>query len=367
MKILLERDSLLAALQLVAGAVERRQTLPILSHVLLSFNNNSLRITATDLEIELIAKVELPNNVEATEITVPARKFIDLCKALPNGADLEIPIQTGKIVIRSGSSRFTLATLQASEFPKVEQSRSQIEFTIPQSILKHLLDKTYFTMAHQDVRYFLNGMLLDIKPDTLQTVATDGHRLALAAYSTDFKISEPMQVIVPRKAVLELMRLLEENNDEIKVVIGTNHIHVEADNFTFTSKLVDGKFPDYKRVIPKNTNKLATIDRSLFKDALSRAAILCNEKFHGVRILMENNSMSIQANNVDQEEAEEKVGVNYDGEKLDIGFNVTYLLDALGSLPDGEAKLSMSDSNSSVLIEHADSKDCMYVVMPMRL
>ncbi|OGT30054.1 MAG: DNA polymerase III subunit beta [Gammaproteobacteria bacterium RIFCSPHIGHO2_12_FULL_35_23] len=367
MKITLERNSLLAALQLVAGAVEKRQTLPILSHVLLSFEKNILAITATDLEVELLAKIQLPLTVEKCEFTVPARKLIDICRELPEDVALKFEVENNKLTIRSGSGKFVLSTLQAAEFPKVGKSEVHLEFNIDQSILKYLLGKTYFTMAQQDVRYYLNGMLFDLKKDSLQVVAADGHRLALAAYKAAFGFKNDLQIILPRKGALELMRLLNDETSDIKIAIGTNHIHAITNQFVFTSKLVEGKFPDFKRVIPKNPDKIATITRNLFKEALSRTAILCNEKYHGVRLIFEQNLLSIFANNSEQEEAEEKITINYTNEKLDIGFNVTYLLDALTALPEGDIKLSLTDANSSVLIEHSAVKDCLYVIMPMRL
>lgn len=367
-KLNLSRNELLAALQMVSGAVEKRQTLPILSHVLLHFSDKMLLVTATDLEVELVARVELEGAVDqAFDITVPARKMIDICRALPDGAELKMTLEGSRLSVRSGSSRFVLSTLPAAEFPKVGKSDAFVDLAIPQVVLKHLIEKTYFTMAQQDVRYYLNGMLFDLNKDTLQLVATDGHRMALSAYSDKFGFKHHTQVIVPRKGVLELMRLLEDSDETITLTIGSNHIHAETDQFIFTSKLIDGKFPDFNRVIPKNTSKIVTIERSVIKEALSRAAILCNEKYRGVRLLFNNGELCITANNTEQEEAEERVSIDYNDEKLDVGFNVTYLLDVLNSFVDGEVRFMLSDGNSGVLIEHGEEKGSLYVVMPMRL
>jgi len=371
MKITLPRNDLLQALQLVSGAVEKRQTLPILSHVLFHFDKKTLLITATDLEIELVAKLELTKAVEESfEITVPARKLIDICRSLSDDAILQLDFKSNRLNISTGKgsrSRFILSTLSAAEYPKVGKSDSLFSFTIPQSVFKYLLNKTYFAMAQQDVRYYLNGALFNVRKNLLRVVTTDGHRLALASYSGKFNVRDDLDIIVPRKGIMELLRLLNDEEDDVKVIIDTNHIHLVTPKFTFTSKLIDGKFPDFNRVIPKDTSKLITINRSSFKDSLSRVAILCNEKYHGIRLDLEPNGMAVYANNTDQEEAEEKLDIEYNGDKFDIGFNVNYLLDALASLPEGEVKLHMSDSNSSVLLEHADVKDCLYVVMPMRL
>lgn len=367
MNITLAREVLLKPLQLVFGAVEKRQTLPILSHILFSFKQDKLWLTATDLEIELVGHVALPEKVEDFEVTVSARKLVDICRSLPDQAEINLTVDNNRFLVRSGRSRFTLATLPAQDFPKVGLGKTLSEFSISQNQLRFLLEKTYFAMAQQDVRYYLNGMLFDIQKNALQVVATDGHRLALSLVNESFTSSQTSQLIVPRKAILELIRLLSESEESVAVAVSSNHLHVTTNEFVFTSKLMDGKFPDFNRVIPKNADKEAVIDRDLLKQALSRVAILCNEKYHSVRVLFDKNAMLITANNPEQEEAEEELEISYAGERVEIGFNVNYLLDVLNVLPSGGIQFSFLDSNSSVLLKHVTMQNNLYVVMPMRL
>jgi len=369
MKLNIQRETLLKPLQLVIGVVERKQTLPILSNVLLKTHNNQLSITGTDLEVELIGQTALEHAAsELNELTVPGRKLMDICRALPDNAPIELYRDKEKIVLRSGRSRFTLSTLPAEDFPNVEQQDSQLEFVISQQQLRTLLQRTYFSMAQQDVRYYLNGLLLETYPGKLRAVATDGHRLATTVISDKTNADHRVQIIVPRKGIIELLRLLDDSDKPATVIIGNNHIQVSSDEFTFTSKLVEGRFPDYERVIPKNGNKVISIDRDELKNALSRTAILCNEKFKGIRLELRNGLMRISANNPEQEAAEEEINIDYSQEDLDIGFNVSYLLDILNTISSGIVKLTFADSNSSVLIEENDQDaDSTFVVMPMRL
>ncbi|MEE8060107.1 MAG: DNA polymerase III subunit beta [Pseudomonadales bacterium] len=368
MKFVISREALLKPLNLVAGVVERRQTLPILSNVMLVLDGNQLSITGTDLEVELVGRVTLDNVPESGgEITVPARKLADICKSLPEASDIEFIQDNQRVVIKSGRSRFTLTTLAASDFPNVEPSPGNQEFVVRQGDLRRLIDRTSFAMAQQDVRYYLNGMLWEVQSGQLRVVATDGHRLAICTLATSIESSEKLQVILPRKGVIELARLLMNENDDVQIVIGSNHLRATTDEFTFTSKLVDGKFPDYDRVLPKSTTKAIFGSKDALRQAFSRAAILSNEKYRGVRLLLSNNTVQIIANNPEQEEAEETVSVDYQGESLEIGFNVSYLLDVLGVLSGERIKLSLSDANSSALLEETEESDSVYVVMPMRL
>jgi DNA polymerase III subunit beta len=362
MKLTAKRETLLEPLQAVGGVVERRQTMPILANVLLVAKDGRLSVTATDLEVELVASIELGVETEG-EITVPGRKLLDICKALPEGADIKLVQDGDRITLSAGRSRFTLSTLPASEFPTIEEVTGQQRLKLGQSDLKRLLDKTQFSMAHQDVRYYLNGLLIEAKNGELRAVATDGHRLALAEMKTD--IDGDVQVIVPRKGVLELSRLLH-GDGEVTVAIGTNHIQVELDNIRFTSKLIDGRFPDYDRVIPQD-GEILKVDRPMVREALQRAAILSNEKYRGIRLVVSANTLKIQAHNPEQEEAEEEVEVEYDGPDVEIGFNVNYLLDALAAVDGDEVQISLIDANSSCLISVEGQTDCRYVVMPMRL
>jgi len=367
MKFAISREALLKPLNLVAGVVERRQTLPILANVLMVLDGDRLSLTGTDLEVELLGRVQLASAGESGEVTVPARKLVDICKSLPEGSDIEFAAEDGKVKVKSGRSRFTLATLPAREFPSVEDSMGTHQFTIKQGELKRLIDRTGFAMAQQDVRYYLNGMLLELKGNQLRVVATDGHRLAMCTLPSPVDVGGDTQVILPRKGVLELNRLLLEDDEDIVVVIGSNHARATTNDFTFTSKLVDGKFPDYERVLPRSPDKSVVGSRLDLRQAFARTAILSNEKYRGVRLKLTTGSLDIIANNPEQEEAEEVVTVQYEGDGLEIGFNVGYLLDVLGVLSGEEVRLSLSDPNSSAMLEESDGGDSLYVVMPMRL
>ena len=367
MKFKISRDAILKPLNLVAGVVERRQTLPILANVLVVLDGDRLSLTGTDLEVELVGRVQLAEAGESGEVTVPARKLVDICKSLPEGSDIQFAVQDGKVTVRSGRSRFTLSTLPAREYPNVEDSMGTHQFKIKQGQLKRLIDRTAFAMAQQDVRYYLNGMLWELNDTQLRVVATDGHRLALCTLPEKLDTAGETQVILPRKGVLELARLVLDEDAEVAVVIGSNHIRATTNDFTFTSKLVDGKFPDYQRVLPRAADKIVIGSRVELRQAFTRTAILSNEKYRGVRLKLTDNSLDIVANNPEQEEAEEAVPVKYEGDSLEIGFNVSYLLDVLGVLSGEEIKLSLADPNSSALLEESEEGDSLYVVMPMRL
>lgn len=365
MKFQAQREALLKPVQAVMGVVERRQTMPILSNVLLTAEGGELRVTGTDLEVELVSSILLDAQ-DNGEVTVPGRKLLDILKALPDEAAIEVSQEKDRLVIRSGKSRFTLSTLPASEFPLVEDINPQKRFELSQATLKTLLDRTAFSMAQQDVRYYLNGLLLELRGDVLRGVATDGHRLAL--YDVDAETGDSkLQVIVPRKGVLELQRLLGDSEGGAAVEIGSNHIRLEIEGLRFTSKLIDGRFPDYERVIPQGGDKAIVADRQILKEALARTAILSNEKYRGIRLTLAPGLLSLQAHNPEQEEAEEELELDYDGGELEIGFNVTYLMDALGAVQGESVKLGLADSNSSCLIEEPGNASARYVVMPMRL
>ncbi len=366
MKFTVDRESLLKPLQQVIGVVERRQTLPVLGNLLIVAGQDGLQITATDLEVEIQAKSQIAVD-EAGEITLPARKLIDICKALPDNARVQLSIKDQKAQIRSGKSRFTLSTLPAADFPVVEEVKGESQFSIQQGQLKEIIDRTQFSMAQQDVRYYLNGLMLEISKGLLRAVATDGHRLALCDMKVDVASDHTRQVIVPRKGIQELQRLLEDSKDVVKVEISNNHLRIQTPEVCFTSKLVDGRFPDYERVVPKGGDKIVVADRELFRQALSRTSILSNEKYRGIRLNLEKNNIKIQAHNPDQEEADEEFEVNYEGAPLEIGFNVTYLLDVLASVRSDDVEITLSDSNSSCLIRQPGTQQYRYVVMPMRL
>ena len=370
MKFTVERDELLKPLQVVQGVVERRQTLPILSNLLLSLKDGSLSITGTDMEVELVVTAEQLSDSTDGEITVPARKFLDICRSLPDSASIGFQLDQDRVVIRSGRSRFNLATLPAADYPSTEAIADAAVLTIGQPALKTLFDLTQFAMAHQDVRYYLNGLLLEFGKDNVRAIATDGHRLALAEASVETGLGdEGRQIIVPRKAVIELSRLLSADEGEIELQIGANAIRVSVGNTRMTSKLIDGRFPDYDRVIPvlDDCDKVITVEREVLRRSLARASILSNEKYRAIRLSLDKGVLRILANNPDQEEAEDELEIDYDGDILEIGFNVSYLLDALAVLPSETARVFLTDASSSCLIRGDDREDCQYVVMPMRL
>jgi DNA polymerase III subunit beta len=365
MKLTAEREKLLAPLQAVIGVVERRQTMPVLANVLLGVTQGRLSITATDLEVELVATTEVAVQ-ETGDITVPGRKFLDILRALPEKVTVAITAEGEKAVIKAGRSRFSLSTLPAAEFPVIEDINSQQKVQISHKDLSRLLEKTHFSMAQQDVRYYLNGMLLEIDGQLLRAVATDGHRLALSEATLETTAKTSQQVIVPRKGVLELQRVLTPDGTA-SVAIGTNHVRAQIGDVRFTSKLIDGRFPEYSRVIPSAPPAAIRADRDVLRQALQRTAILSNEKYRGIRINVKKNAMTVQAHNPEQEEAEEEIEVTYEGGDLEVGFNVNYLLDALAAIDGQDVELGLTDSNSSCLIRSPGNATSRYVVMPMRL
>ncbi len=372
MKFNLGRDDLLKPIQIVNGVVERRQALPILGNILLTLREDVLSMTATDMEVELIARTPLAGGLEG-EITVPARKFIDICRALPSDGDISFAVEESRAIIRCGRSRFTLSTLPAADYPASEAISDVVSVTIAQGELKRIIDLTQFAMAHQDVRYYLNGMLFELWETQLRVVATDGHRLAMA----DMTLPEPLtlqddgprQLIVPRKGVLELVRLLDASEAPMELSIGPSSIRATVGDVTFSSKLVDGRFPDYERVIPSHSaeDKHVVADRETVRQSLARASILSNEKYRAIRLNLRPSALHVIANNPEQEEAEDEVEVTFDGEELEIGFNVSYLMDALANVPSDTVSIFLTDASSSCLILPEGREDCQYVVMPMRL
>lgn len=365
MKFSSQREVLLKPLQAVIGVVERRQTMPILANVLLVARDGRLSITATDLEVELVASTALEIG-EDGEITVPGRKLFDICRALPDGAEIKVQQSGERVTVRSGRSRFTLMSLAASDFPVIEDIAAEGALEIAGDEARRVLEKTHFSMAHQDVRYYLNGLLLEVSDRRLRAVATDGHRLALCESELEHGSPDERRVIVPRKGVTELQRLLAEG-ESVKLSIGSNHIRAELGDLRLTSKLIDGRFPDYEAVIPKESANRVVADRETLRAALQRTAILSNEKYRGIRLEISQNRLLMQAHNPEQEEAEEEVEVDFTGTELEIGFNVNYLLDALGAIDSEQVELGMMEANSSCLITAPGIENCKYVVMPMRL
>ena len=366
MKFQIDKETLLNPLQQIIGAVEKRQTMPALSNVLLRASENSLTLTATDLEIELVSQIAMVID-EIGEITVPARKLLDICKSLPNEANINFTVKDNKALVQSGRSRFSLATLPANDFPALDAINSVYEFEITQTTLRDIIDKTAFSMAQQDVRYYLNGLMLEVSSNNLRAVATDGHRLAYCEKETSADISDIKQVILPRKGVLELVRLLSDSDETAKITLGSNHLQVEFNELRLTSKLIDGRFPDYNRVMPADCGNIIKADRDQLRQALIRASILSNEKYRGIRLILEKNLIKLQAQNPDQEEADVELEVDYDGDEIEIGFNVNYMLDVLNVCNSDMVQAALRDSNSSFLITYPDQEDCKYVIMPMRL
>ncbi|MEM6638499.1 MAG: DNA polymerase III subunit beta [Pseudomonadota bacterium] len=366
MKFRVSRENLLTPLQAIVGVVERRQTMPILANFLLVAEGESLTVTATDLEVELMATGGAEILEEGT-VTVPGRKFLDICRALPEGTPVTVTLKGDRVTVTAARSRFTLSTLPADEFPTVDNIGAQQTLTLPQSELKRLLEKTQFAMANQDVRYYLNGLLLEVGNKRIRSVATDGHRLALCDVELEHGGNAQQQVIIPRKGVLELYRMLSDDGPDIRMSIGSNHARVEIASLRFTSKLVDGRFPEYERVIPKSQNEGLKAERDALRKALQRTAILSNEKYRGIRLELKDTTLLIQAHNPEQEEAEEQLEVEYVGSGVEIGFNVNYLLDALGALEHDQVEMQVTDANSSCIIRDPGETRCTYVVMPMRL
>ena len=366
MKFIITREKLLNPLQQIIGAVERRQTLPILGNVLLRYSSGALTLTATDLEIEMVSTIASETEGDF-QTTIPARKLLDICKALGEDSEIEFTIEENKVTLNSGRSRFILASLPAKDFPGLDDIEELQSFSIQQGQFKALLEKTAFAMAQQDVRYYLNGILMETSKDMIKMVATDGHRLALSELKIELPLDETKQIIIPRKAVLELARLLEPGDSVAKIGLSKNHIRVETATLVFTSKLIEGKFPDYNRVIPVDGNKTLKVNRESLKRSMSRIAILSNEKYRGIRLTLAPGNLSIQANNPDQEEAEEELSVNYDESEIEIGFNVTYLIDVLNVLDSEQVCIKLKDANSSCIISDSEDSSSLYVVMPMRL
>lgn len=366
MKLDIGRNDLLNPLQQVIGAIEKRQTLAALAHVLIETDGKEISLTATDLELTMVASFSHPSD-NPGKVAVPARKLFDICKALPEGSDISIEEKDLKLTMKSGRSRFTLACLAAADFPKVEDITPTTKFTIKSSELRNLLDRTAFAMANQDVRYYLNGLLLEVTPKQVRAVATDGHRLAMCDAELKVDTEKKQQIIVPRKGITELQRLLAQDDEDVMVQMSNNHIRVIAGKLEFTSKLIDGRFPDYDRVLPEGNDAPLLTAREALRQTLQRASILSNEKYRGIRLKLSKNTLNIQSNNTEQEEAEDELEVDYSGNSFEIGFNVQYILDVLSSIDGDTVEVLFKDPNSSILITDSESTTARYVVMPMRL
>ncbi len=367
MRFSLLREALLKPLQQVVGVVERRQTMPILSNLLVEVTpEQTLILTSTDLEVEMTAQCSLDDG-QAGIATVPARKWFEIVRALPAKVTIHGELNGDRLLLRANRSRYTLTTLPANDFPTLEGIQVIDHLKISELALHSLMERTAFAMATQDVRYYLNGLLFDLQNGRLRCVATDGHRLALAEILLPRSQISGKQIILPRKGVQELMGLLVNDEAEVELELAQNHLRLRRPEATFTSKLIDGKFPDYEAVIPIGADQVVEIDRDIFRSALQRAAILSNEKYRGIRMMLDKNLVRLQAQNPDQEEADIEVEVVYAGDAIEIGFNVSYVLDVLNAIKDEKVKFILADSQSSVVIEGFDSSEALYVVMPMRL
>jgi len=366
MKITINREMLLGPLQTVTSVVERRQALPILSNLLIVAEAGKLTLTATDMEVEVVVQLENPV-ITPGSTTLPARKLIDICRSLPNDTEIQLEVKDSKATVKCGRSRFSLTTLPASEYPSLGDTQPVLSFSIPSETVKALLESTQFAMAHQDVRYYLNGLLMEISAQMVRAVATDGHRLALRDAECETGTAETLQIIVPRKGISELLRLLAETGGTVELQISSNHLRVTKEDRQLTTKLIDGKFPDYMRVLPLKGDKCVVADRESLRQGLARTSILSNEKFRGVRLGLKKQAIHALAHNPEHEEAEEEIEVAYDGAEMEIGFNVVYLLDVLGVIKTEKVMMEFSSPEKSCLIHPDGDTTSKYVVMPMRL
>ncbi len=361
------QDKVLAVLQSVAGIVERRHTLPILANVLIRKTGNALQLTTSDLEVQIRTTAELGGDTGDFTTTVNARKIIDVLRTMPSDMTVSLETSQDKLVLKGGKSRFTLQTLAAEDFPLVQEAASfGPAFSVPQKTLKHLLGQVAFAMAVQDIRYYLNGILFVAEGKTLSLVATDGHRLAFASAELDVEVPK-QEVILPRKTVIELQRLLSDADGALEMRFASNQAKFSFGALEFVTKLVEGKFPDYNRVIPRNHHNSVTLGRAPLLASLQRTAIMTSDKFKGVRLNIEPGQLRVASNNAEQEEAVDELDIDYGGDAIEIGFNVTYLIDALSNMGQDMVKISLADGNSSALLTLPDSDSFKYVVMPMRI
>jgi DNA polymerase III subunit beta len=366
MRFSLSREAFLKPLQQVVNVVERRQTLPVLANLLVHVENGRLSMTGTDLEVEMVSRTDV-DDAQNGETTIPARKLFEIIRALPDGCKITLSQSGDKVTVQAGRSRFSLSTLPSRDFPAVEDLDLVERIRVSEASLKELIERTAFAMAQQDVRYYLNGLLFDLREQSLRCVATDGHRLALCETALPEGAQTRKQIIVPRKGVLELQRLLEGGDREVELEVGRNHVRMRRSDVTFTSKLIDGRFPDYEAVIPIGADKELKLDREALRAALQRAAILSNEKYRGVKLEISVNQLRIIATNPESEEAQEELEAETKIDSLSIGFNVTYLLDALSALREENVILNLRDGNSSALVREASHERSRHVVMPLRL
>lgn len=366
MKFTITRESLLTPLQQVVGVIEKRQTMAILANVLMRLSDNKLELTGTDLEVQLVTQANTESG-DSGEFTAPARKLLDICRTLPEGGALKIEVGDDKLSLQCGRSRFSLATLPASNYPVFDTGQAEIEFTLCSSLLKKAMEKTLFAMAQQDVRYYLNGLLLDLDGDMLRTVSSDGHRLAVYEERVEGLDLPARQIIIPRKGVMELYRLLRDDDSPVTVRISANNIRLSMDDLSFAAKLIEGRFPDYRRVMPSGIARVITVDKSAFKAALTRVSILASDKFRGVALDASGDTLKLSAHNPEQDQAEEEIEIQLEGSPFEVGFNAAYLLDAANNIDADEVRMSFTEAANSCLIEDPHNERYKFIVMPMRL
>ncbi len=370
MRFTAERDTFLKPLRMVAGVVERKhsQSSPVLSNVLIQVEGQYFSLTTTDQEVELVSQGTLEQPaLENGAVTVPVRKLMDICKTLPENQTLSLAEESEKVILRAGRSRFALSTLPVADFPNLNEQAGDFEFLIPKNKLRALIEQTSFAMAEQDVRYYLNGMLLEVKNGCIYGVAADGHRLAFGKMVLSGDNSKGIRVIVPRKGILELQRILDDSDEEIKIILGNNHIRAITKDVQLTSKLLDGRFPDYERIVMTDGNKVFTGKRETLKGSFQRASSLFSDRFRGVRLRLTQGCLKILATNTEQDEVEEDLEIDYEGNELEIGFNIKYLIDFLNVIQTDNIKFTFSDSNSSARVEGVGAESGVYVIMPMRI
>lgn len=372
MEFTISKQRFVQLIQPLTGVCDRKSTMPILGNVLICVENSRLSLIASDLEIELTVNSPIEGNIKTGEITAPGRKLFEICSRLPENEEITFRLDEDRLIITSGRSRFVLGTLPAADFPVIHGVSPKIETDVPQATLRYMIDSVQFAMANQDVRYYLNGVLFEGDSSCLRAIATDGHRLAVASVDeSPLKEGDKLHLIIPRKAINELLRLLSDKpGDMVKIQTGDNHIRLETEQFVFISKLIEGRFPDYRRVLPQGGDKIVSIDRDLLKQGLTRVAILSSEKHRGIRMQLVPGTLRIFANNPEQEHAEEEIELPYAGDNFEIGFNAGYLLDVLNTVPSGEVRLVMQDATCSALIQsesRPERFENLYVVMPLRL
>ncbi len=366
MNIKINRETLLKPLTSVASIVEKRHTLPILSNLLIEAKKNQIQLTATDLEMQISLSIDSATDGDFST-TLAAKKLLDICRSLPDSADINMTSNDSRMTLKAGKSRFNLQTLPAADYPVMSKTQSSSTLiTLAQRELKDLLKQVEFAMAQQDIRYYLNGLLIEVIDNHLNIVGTDGHRLSFT--STELKQNyEKQEVILPRKTVIELIKLLDESEEDVEIEMSANQVNFTFSNIKLISKIIDGKFPDYNRVIPVGHQNTFTTNRVGVLLAMQRASILSNEKYRGIRMVINKNNLKLISTNSDQEEAEEELEIDYQGDSLDIGFNVTYLIDVLNNANSEQIEFSFADANSSCLITIPNKANYKYVVMPMRI